>query len=149
MTNQATSPPSYTLWFETLPSGDTARSEVSPGSGQAHVTLYWNQAFHSERRFATREEAETLMATLLAEGVKDEASAWHIRDVGLAFALGAFESRDDAAARVIMALGEGVPAYVVPFSRADGRLAYRVFAGGYADADEAAGSRGRRFVDDR
>ena len=50
---------SGTLWFETLPSNDTARLLVQARSGQVHVVFYWNEEFHSERSFVTRHAAET------------------------------------------------------------------------------------------
>ncbi len=48
----------FTLWFETLPSNDTARLLIWPQSGHVQVELYWNRELHSERRFPTREAAE-------------------------------------------------------------------------------------------
>ena len=48
----------YTLWFETLPSSDTARLVIWYRSGHVKVVLHWNQRFHSERSFATLESAE-------------------------------------------------------------------------------------------
>jgi len=58
MSNAAHTRQPYTLWFETLPSNDTARLAISPQSGRFHVTLYWNQEHHSERSFSTLEDAE-------------------------------------------------------------------------------------------
>ena len=58
MTDEAPVTQPYTLWFETLPSNDTARLLVSLRSRRFHVTLYWNQKYHSERSFATLEDAE-------------------------------------------------------------------------------------------
>ena len=48
----------FTLWFETLPSNDTARLLIWPQSGHVQGELYWNRELHSERRFTTREAAE-------------------------------------------------------------------------------------------
>ena len=48
----------FTLWFETLPTGDRARLLIRSGSPEVHVVLYWNDQLHSERRFATQEAAE-------------------------------------------------------------------------------------------
>ena len=49
----------FTLWFETLPSNDTARLLISPYSDHFTVKLYWNQQFHTERSFSTLEKAKT------------------------------------------------------------------------------------------
>ena len=48
----------FTLWFETLPSDDTARLLIWPHTGQVKVVLYWNQELHSERRFTTLDAAQ-------------------------------------------------------------------------------------------
>ena len=50
--------PPYTLWFETLPSDDTARLLIGPGAGAVQVVLFWNEDVHTERTFATIEAAE-------------------------------------------------------------------------------------------
>ena len=49
----------FTLWFETLPTGDTARVLISPHGQQVHALFYWNREFHSERCFTSRRTAET------------------------------------------------------------------------------------------
>ncbi len=51
-------PQSYTLWFETLPSDDTARLLIGPGAGAVQVVLFWNGELHTERTFATIDAAE-------------------------------------------------------------------------------------------
>ena len=56
MTSDAHRP--STLWFETLPSGDTARLLIWPRPEQTRVVLFWNQEFHSVRGFTSREGAE-------------------------------------------------------------------------------------------
>ena len=38
----------FTLWFETLPTGDRARLLIRSGSPEVHVVLYWNDQLHSE-----------------------------------------------------------------------------------------------------
>ncbi len=50
--------PPYTLWFDTLPSDDTARLLIGPGAGEVRVVLFWNGDVHTERTFATIEAAE-------------------------------------------------------------------------------------------
>lgn len=59
MTDRPKATEPYTLWFETLPSRDTARLMISPRAGQFHVAVYWNQQYHSDRSFATVEDAES------------------------------------------------------------------------------------------
>ena len=49
---------SFTLWFETLPSGDAAQLVIWPRSTQVRVVLHWNHEFHSERCFTTLKAAE-------------------------------------------------------------------------------------------
>ena len=52
----------FTLWFETLPSGDTARLVIWPRDEPVYVVLYWlywNQKVHSERTFRTVQAAES------------------------------------------------------------------------------------------
>jgi hypothetical protein len=51
-------PQPYTLWFETLPSDDTARLLIRPGAGKAQVVLFCNGDVRAERTFATIETAE-------------------------------------------------------------------------------------------
>ena len=58
MTDEAYDTEPYTLWFETLPSNDTARLTVALRSGRFHATLFWNREQHSERSFATLDDAE-------------------------------------------------------------------------------------------
>ena len=48
----------FTLWFESLPTGDTARLLIRSDLQEVHAVLYWNDQLHSERRFATQEAAE-------------------------------------------------------------------------------------------
>ena len=58
MACDSTDPQPYTLWFETLPSDDTARLLIWPGAGEVQVVLFWNGDVHAERTFATIETAE-------------------------------------------------------------------------------------------
>ena len=52
-------PKPFTLWFETLPTSDTARLLVWPRADQVRVVFFWNHEFHSQRSFATLEAAES------------------------------------------------------------------------------------------
>jgi len=47
----------FTLWFETLASEDTAGLLVCRASDQVTAVLYFNEHFHSERRFETPDAA--------------------------------------------------------------------------------------------
>ncbi len=48
----------FTLWYDTLPSDDTARLLIWPRSDQVHAVFYWNQEFQTKRTFTTRKAAE-------------------------------------------------------------------------------------------
>lgn len=48
----------FTLWFETLPTSDTARLLIWPRANEVKVVLYWNREFHSERTFGSLDAAE-------------------------------------------------------------------------------------------
>ena len=48
----------FTLWLETLPTGDTARVLIRPARHQVRAVFYWNQQIHSERCFTSRRAAE-------------------------------------------------------------------------------------------
>ena len=58
MTNQASVAEPYTLWYETLPSDDTARLTIARRGERFHAALFWNRKPHSERSFSTRDDAE-------------------------------------------------------------------------------------------
>ena len=51
-------PQPYTLWFDTLPSDDTARLLIWPCASEVRVVLFWNGDVHAQRIFATIETAE-------------------------------------------------------------------------------------------
>ena len=48
----------FTLWHETLPTGDKARVLIWRRGEQVHAVFYWNLEFHSERTFTSRSAAE-------------------------------------------------------------------------------------------
>ena len=50
--------PAFTLWLETLPTGDTARLLVQPRGNQVYTVFYWNQQLHNRRCFTSRATAE-------------------------------------------------------------------------------------------
>jgi cell division septation protein DedD len=87
---------------------------------------------------AERGRAAELMADLVRDGIKEQASDWDVRPVRLAFSFGTYPSRRDAEAVVETLASHGVPAYVVAALAADGAgEGYRVFAGGYEEPDDA------------
>ena len=84
-------PQPYTLWFDTLPSDDTARLLIRPSAGEVQVVLFWNGDAHAERTFATIDAAEA-WGYRLYRGLEQDA---------LAGALLGYD--DDALARLLAA----------------------------------------------
>jgi hypothetical protein len=83
-----------------------------------------------------RTQAESLMARLVEEGVKDSARDWDVRPARLAFHFGQYPSARDARSVVESLLSQGVPAYMVP-AATGGTDGYHVYAGGYERAEDA------------
>ena len=48
----------YVLWFETLPSGDTAKVFIWPRKHDAAVALHWNGQINRADQCRTKEQAE-------------------------------------------------------------------------------------------
>ena len=48
----------YVLWFDTLPSGDTAQVYICPHGTDAYAVLHWNGQFSNVKTCASIEEAE-------------------------------------------------------------------------------------------
>ena len=84
----------------------------------------------------TQQQAAALMNDLVAQGVKESANAWDVRDTNLAFALDAHASEADAQRARDQAQSAGIPAYVVPVEE-NGALEYWTWAGGFANGGEA------------
>lgn len=86
-----------------------------------------------------REDAERLMAELVRDGIKDESRGWDVRRAGLAFNFGTYASSQEARAVLETLFGHGVPAYMVPAAGAADAdsIAYRVYAGGYEQSEDA------------
>jgi hypothetical protein len=85
---------------------------------------------------ANRLRDDLLEAEVIEES--DAGSAWTaLLSTPLAFELGLFPSQEEAAARVEMLAGAGIPAYTaaVPFD--DGSSRWEVYAGAYRDPSEA------------
>ena len=62
----------FSLWFETLASGDTLRLMINKNSGSFRVALYFNNSLHSEQVFPTLHEAETWGYKLHSVIMQDE-----------------------------------------------------------------------------
>ena len=84
--------------------------------------------------FSDRGEAVSLMNDLVAQGVKESASAWHVRETALVFPLGTYGSEGESRTAVAAALNQGIPAYRVMSSQGG----YVVVAGGFENEGEAA-----------
>lgn len=86
-----------------------------------------------------REAAEALMAQLVREGIKDTTRSWDVRPARLAFNFGTFATPQEARSVLETLFGRGVPAYMVPAAAEAGSdsIAYRVYAGGYEQAEDA------------
>lgn len=74
----------------------------------------------------------------VAEATRRDGSVWIVRETDVAFALGDFQEEEAARAHVADVTGQGIPAYVLALDYADGSVQYRVYAGGYPNASEAA-----------
>ncbi len=78
------------------------------------------------------------LAARVAQSTGANASDWIIRATPLAFQLGPAVDNVAAQGRLAEALGMGVPAYVLPIEYQDGSVLYRVYAGAFADEEEAS-----------
>ncbi|MXX67578.1 MAG: hypothetical protein F4Y74_01210 [Gemmatimonadales bacterium] len=96
---------------------------------------------------ASEAEASALMDELAAVGVAQEASAWLLRPVRLAYDLGVFTDRAEMEARIAQLASFGIPAYSLE-TALDGMPVFRVYGGAYeneaaatpmGDALDAAG----------
>ncbi|MYE34999.1 MAG: hypothetical protein F4X23_09125 [Gemmatimonadales bacterium] len=96
---------------------------------------------------ASEAEASALMDELAAVGVAQEASAWLLRPVRLAYDLGVFTDRAGMEARIAQLASVGIPAYSLE-TALDGMPVFRVYGGAYeneaaatpmSDALDAAG----------
>jgi hypothetical protein len=89
-------------------------------------------------------------AQALREEVADRTgrspASWISRPTRLAYRLDEQDSLPGARARASRLRARGIPAYVLAVTYADGTERFRVYAGGFADADEA-GVLGERLAD--
>lgn len=87
---------------------------------------------------AADEAAADSLAASLAEALGADVSEWVVRATGRAFFLGMEDDRTTALDRAAALRDDGIPAYVLSVAGPGGTVRYRVYAGAYADADEAA-----------
>ncbi len=99
--------------------------------GQVWYRLLAGPASDSETAQAL---AETLSAA--ADGV--DPSNWLVREASLAFLLGETRGRSAAEQRVTVLQSLGIPAHILRVPYSDGSEVFRVYAGAYASASEAA-----------
>lgn len=86
---------------------------------------------------ASESEASALMDELAAAGVAEEANAWLLRPVRLAYDLGVFADRAEMEARVAELASLGIPAYSLE-TTLDGMPVFRVYGGAYENGEAAA-----------
>jgi len=85
--------------------------------------------------------AESLADRVAAETGADR-STWVMRETPVAFDLGVYAERDAATRRIEVLVGLDVPAYVLAMDLSDGSTRYRIYAGAYANEQEAIYLRG-------
>jgi len=86
---------------------------------------------------ASEAEASALMDELAAAGVAEEANAWLLRPVRLAYDLGVFTDRPATEARIAELASRGIPAYSLE-TTLDGMPVFRVYGGAYENEEAAA-----------
>lgn len=90
----------------------------------------------------TAEQAVALRQTLAGVLTREDPSGWTPRQTSLAFLVDETEGLEAARARADAVTSDGVYAYVLRVSYPDGATAHRVYAGGYADPEEARALQG-------
>ncbi len=85
----------------------------------------------------TDEAGRALMQRLVDHGHKTAPDSWAVLPTHLAFLVGEYATRDDAAARVDSLGALGIPVYVVPVRYEPGPDRYRVYGGAYTTRAEA------------
>ncbi len=78
------------------------------------------------------------LAARIARDSRTSGSRWIVRSTPLAFRLGDVDGRAAADQRAEALRGLGIPAYVMAVDFSDGSTTYRVYAGAFADANEAS-----------
>jgi cell division septation protein DedD len=87
---------------------------------------------------ATDSASAEALATRVAQEVGISRSEWIVRATPVAFLLGEIPNQDAATRRVAVLRGLNVQAYMLAVDFADGSVRYRVYAGAYADSEEAS-----------
>jgi hypothetical protein len=82
--------------------------------------------------------AAEALAARLAPLIPGDPEDWLVRATGSAFDFGEWESPDLARAALSRVRGAGIPAHVARIDYDDGSARWRIYAGGFADAAEAA-----------
>jgi len=82
--------------------------------------------------------ASAAMRQLVQQGLKIAVSEFDVRSTPLAFLVGNYEFRGDAAARITELEAEAVPAYVIEVPYTQGPPRFHVYAGAYSGPTEAA-----------
>lgn len=90
----------------------------------------------------TGEEALALRGTLSEVLTREDPSQWTPHETSLAFLIDEVEGLDAARARADAVTTDGVFADVLRVTYPDGSMAHRIYAGGYADAQEARALQG-------
>lgn len=89
----------------------------------------------------SRDQGIQLMEALVQDGVKDTVRSWDVRPARLAFNFGTFGEQRMARQAAESLAAQGIPAYVVPVAANAGEAAeptaYRVYAGGYENEEDA------------
>ena len=118
---------------ELLEAGYLAFVAPTPVTGRVYYRVF---AGALEDRMQARE----LMRRLVASGDKERERDWDMRPTRLAFALGEFESLEDAETESRRLHESGVPAYVLPAGDSTGAI-YRLYSGAF-ESEAAAGPAG-------
>jgi sporulation related protein len=87
---------------------------------------------------ATDSASARALADQVAAGLGVDPTTWVVRSTPLAFQLGDIPDLETTNRRVEVLRGLGVPAYALALDFVDGTTRYRVYAGAYADEEEAA-----------
>lgn len=128
--------------------GDVARAQAqrlrvaTPGLGVLVVPVDSNgQIFHRVAAGPVEDSAEAaaLRSTLGRPQGLAPVDEWVVRDARLAFQLGETGDRASAERRAEVLEGLGISTHLLAVSMSDGSTRYRVYAGAFADAGEAAG----------
>ena len=88
--------------------------------------------------FAPDSSLASVLGARLAERLGADPNGWIVRDTDLVVDLGEASDRGEAEAEAGRLRALGVPASVASITYSDRSVRYRIYAGGYANADEAS-----------